>query len=211
MLPFSPPFQAARIAEAEIRALIASINDTLSYSSADPRRSTRDDDLTMPGIMTMLDYPEVEIEALRIDVNSYLEGAAASMAAINVSDGEGFFEDDSDRSPEIQRMHIMSAITDIEGAKAGMRRLKNRINVRVKGFYKLTGAAQAAAAKGIAWIGTIMSWLKNISSLLWSMLAKLTTPVEWKLSGKVGTGALGLLDVGVEITFTDGNPRAKTT
>ncbi|PXV71955.1 hypothetical protein C8R14_1841, partial [Nitrosomonas eutropha] len=27
------------------------------------------------------------------------------------------------------------------------------------------------------------------------------TPKEWKLQGKVGTGILGLADVGIEITF----------
>lgn len=43
--------------------------------------------------------------------------------------------------------------------------------------------------------------LKRFLSKIWQIISNLLTPKEWKLQGKVGTGILGLADVGIEITF----------
>lgn len=43
--------------------------------------------------------------------------------------------------------------------------------------------------------------LKRFLSKIWQIISNMLTPKEWKLQGKVGTGILGLADVGIEITF----------
>lgn len=43
--------------------------------------------------------------------------------------------------------------------------------------------------------------LKRFLAKLWQIISGLLTPKEWKLQGKVGTGILGLAEVGIEITF----------
>lgn len=67
-----------------------------------------------------------------------------------------------------------------------------------------------ASAQAMKWIRSVLQWLKGISAQLWSILINMLTPKERKISGKVGTGVLGLIDVGVEITFGDGNRPGKT-
>lgn len=56
-----------------------------------------------------------------------------------------------------------------------------------------------ATARG--WLASVKSWLKRICKQLWQLISRLMTPKEWKLTGKVGTGVLGLAEVGIEITF----------
>lgn len=43
--------------------------------------------------------------------------------------------------------------------------------------------------------------LKRFLAKIWQIISGLLTPKEWKLKGQVGTGILGLADVGIEITF----------
>jgi hypothetical protein len=47
----------------------------------------------------------------------------------------------------------------------------------------------------------LMPRLKRLLSKVWQIISGLLTPKEWKIQGKVGTGLLGLADVGIEITF----------
>ena len=47
----------------------------------------------------------------------------------------------------------------------------------------------------------LMPILKKLSAKLWQIISKMLTPKEWKISGTVGTGLLGLASVGLEITF----------
>lgn len=47
----------------------------------------------------------------------------------------------------------------------------------------------------------LMPLLKRFLSKLWQIISHMLMPKEWKLTGKVGTGVLGLADVGIEITF----------
>lgn len=63
------------------------------------------------------------------------------------------------------------------------------------------GGVSAAVVKVKGWLSVLAGWMRRISSQLWSLLAKLMRPKEWKLSGKLGTGPFGLVDVGVEVTF----------
>lgn len=49
-------------------------------------------------------------------------------------------------------------------------------------------------------------WIRGILARLWSLLSRLMTPTEWKLSGKIGSGPLGLADVAVEVTFGAAGP-----
>ena len=63
---------------------------------------------------------------------------------------------------------------------------------------QVTSPVRAALNK----IKTILTpLLKRFLSKIWQIISNLLTPKEWKLQGKVGTGILGLADVGIEITF----------
>ena len=63
---------------------------------------------------------------------------------------------------------------------------------------QVTNPVRAALNK----IKTILTpLLKRFLSKIWQIISNLLTPKEWKLQGKVGTGILGLADVGIEITF----------
>lgn len=53
--------------------------------------------------------------------------------------------------------------------------------------------------------------LRRLLSKVWQIISGLLTPKEWKLQGKVGTGILGLADVGIEITFGADPPATGTT
>lgn len=55
---------------------------------------------------------------------------------------------------------------------------------------------------GLATIrNTLEPLLKRLIAKVWQIICNLLTPKEWKLQGKIGTGILGLADVGIEITF----------
>ncbi|MTD93916.1 hypothetical protein GIW81_06150 [Hyphomicrobium sp. xq] len=197
------PFHAARTLTQDIKALLRELTDVLSRPQGDRLRD--DGDLSMPMVMAMLDYPQADLEAIESDVTAYLSAALAQVESINADEGESFWEDPAhDRSPFMLRISISAALPNVEGARSVLRRLRSLIKVKVQRMRSLTAAAQAAAAQALSWIGSIMGWLKSLSAQLWSMLANLLTPTQWKMSGKVGTGVLGLIDVGVEITFGDG-------
>jgi hypothetical protein len=63
---------------------------------------------------------------------------------------------------------------------------------------KITGPVRTALQKIKAYLTPL---LKRFLAKLWQIISGLLTPKEWKLQGKVGTGILGLADVGIEITF----------
>lgn len=63
---------------------------------------------------------------------------------------------------------------------------------------QVTSHVRAALNKIKAYLAPL---LKRFLSKIWQIISNLLTPKEWKLQGKVGTGILGLADVGIEITF----------
>ncbi len=63
---------------------------------------------------------------------------------------------------------------------------------------QVTNPVRAALNKIKAYLTPL---LKRFLSKIWQIISNLVTPKEWKLQGKVGTGILGLADVGIEITF----------
>ncbi|MCK9911273.1 hypothetical protein MXD81_19130, partial [Microbacteriaceae bacterium K1510] len=84
----------------------------------------------------------------------------------------------------IQRLRSTLAVIDL---RAGAKRIKQ------------------AAAGAMRWVHTVTTWLKNISSALWAILANLMTPTQWSFSGNVGTAMFGLANLEIEVTFGDGN------
>jgi hypothetical protein len=63
---------------------------------------------------------------------------------------------------------------------------------------QIAGPVQAALQKLRSYLVPL---LKRFLSKIWQIISHMLTPKEWKLTGKVGTGVLGLADVGIEITF----------
>jgi hypothetical protein len=51
------------------------------------------------------------------------------------------------------------------------------------------------------WFQTLKNSVRSVVSHVWNVVANLLTVTEWKLSGSLGTGVLGLANVQVEITF----------
>lgn len=68
----------------------------------------------------------------------------------------------------------------------------------------LSGVIGAAKAR----LSVLGRWIRGLLGRLWSLLSRLMTPKEWKLSGKIGSGPLGLADVAVEVTFGAAAPAA---
>lgn len=194
----SLPRKEARIVTGELLAIIAAI-DAVFISP--PPRDPRAEHGGLADVMVILDYPREMLIVLRNDIVEYLEAAIERIAPLTQPE-EGLFDAiDDDLSLRSLRDAITAAVSDVEGAKDGLRRLRNRIRERLKGFGAAAASVKTGAGQALDWIKSIMGWLRNVCGTLWAMLARLTKPVEWKLSGKVGTGALGLLDVGIEITF----------
>lgn len=192
------PRKEARIVTEELRAVWAAIDAVLM---APRSRSLHSEEPTMADLMAMLDYSAEILIVLRNEIAGYIEDAIAQISILSKTEEELFDAIEGKLSPRSLTASIAAAVADTEGAKEGLRRLRNRIRAGIDGLYGAAGSARAGAHKALRWIKSIMSWLKGVCASLWSMLARLNTPVEWKLSGKVGTGALGLLDVGIEITF----------
>lgn len=94
-------------------------------------------------------------------------------------------------------INIQSLINYLEAELAWVEALLNSIYLRAS----LNAAQSTPVAhikKFFSWLG---GWLKKISAQLFTLLQGLMTPKEWKLSGKVGSGLLGLAEVELEITF----------
>jgi hypothetical protein len=47
----------------------------------------------------------------------------------------------------------------------------------------------------------IKHWLSRAGGKLWVMIQRLTTVKEWSLTGKMGTGVLGLAEASISVTF----------
>lgn len=77
-------------------------------------------------------------------------------------------------------------------------RLKSEISMILTNARQVSHSAVKAV---LGWIAGFENWIKRISAQLWNLLSGLLTPKEWKLGGKTGTGAFGLAEVSVEITF----------
>ena len=91
----------------------------------------------------------------------------------------------------------------LEWLKGILGHLKNLIQGSIRtipeGFVaQIAGPVRAALNKIETYIAPM---LKRFLSKIWQIISNLITPKEWKLQGKVGTGILGLADVGIEITF----------
>ncbi|MBU0724379.1 MAG: hypothetical protein KJ904_08680 [Alphaproteobacteria bacterium] len=56
----------------------------------------------------------------------------------------------------------------------------------------------SSTGRFLSWLA---AWLGKIGRQIFALLQGLMTPKEWTLSGKVGTGLLGLADVELGITF----------
>ena len=52
-----------------------------------------------------------------------------------------------------------------------------------------------------SWLSSLWAKIKQISQALWHIISGLLTPKGWTLKGDIGTGPLGLANVGIEITF----------
>ncbi len=61
--------------------------------------------------------------------------------------------------------------------------------------------AGTAALSKPSWWNILKQKIGSIASHLWSVVSQLVTVKEWKLTGTLGGGVLGLTGVAVEITF----------
>lgn len=103
---------------------------------------------------------------------------------------------DEERKSKIEELtNLKSLLTAVWGRLQSLISMIEQRQVNAQGVVSQT----VHAIKN--WALAIATWIKRISAQLWQLLSRLMTPKEWKIKGDVGTGVLGLANVGIEITF----------
>jgi hypothetical protein len=62
-------------------------------------------------------------------------------------------------------------------------------------------AETEAQGTGQSFWSRIKHWLGRAGKKLWAMISRLVKVKEWSLTGKVGTGVLGLAEASISVTF----------
>lgn len=138
-----------------------------------------------------------QIQRLKERISYYVEVLQSHLAELLVISKleKGSQQAENTKVKTILARDLMSQLTALWG------RLETLVSLIEANETAQHGKVSQATAGVKKWVSSIGRWLKRVSAQLWNLLGHMLTPKEWKVSGSVGTGVLGLAEASIEVTF----------
>lgn len=154
------------------------------------------DTVTQIGEEIKRHQPEIQAaaSATRLPVQHYLDSLTAELDRLNTAVGTTV------NPPAHQKVTPAPLLFHLQAAHASVSLLDQALQAALS-----SGAPAAQVGPLKTFVSqTLLPWFKPLGAAIWSLVqqvVQLATPVSWTLKGNLGSGVLGVSDVGIEVQF----------